>query len=172
MKWYVDGVLLRTLAYADALDGKNFPQTPMMIKMGIWDGGAADESEGTIEWAGGLTDLTEAPFTLYVKNMTIEDYTTSGNEYTYGDMTGDYTSIIISDNSTTSSTTSSVSYSTNSTVGTSSSDNATTTVSDSSSSSISSSASSSSAAASTAHFTQNNGSFLTLLVLGVVYLSL
>jgi beta-glucanase (GH16 family) len=49
IKWYVDGTLVRTLLYADALDGYNFPQTPMLIKLGIWDGGAADESTGTVD---------------------------------------------------------------------------------------------------------------------------
>jgi beta-glucanase (GH16 family) len=34
VKWYVDGGLVRTLLYADALDGQNFPQTPMRIKIG------------------------------------------------------------------------------------------------------------------------------------------
>ncbi|KAF8863685.1 hypothetical protein BDZ45DRAFT_108145 [Acephala macrosclerotiorum] len=63
IKWYVDGSLVRTLLYADALDGKNFPQTPMRIKIGNWVGGAADESTGTVEWAGGYTDLDDAPFT-------------------------------------------------------------------------------------------------------------
>lgn len=144
IKWYVDGSLVRTLLYADALDGKNFPQTPMKIKIGNWVGGGADESTGTVEWAGGYTDLDDAPFTMYVKNLTIEDYTTSGTTYTYGDETGDYTSIIISNstnNSTTSSSTASsgsgTSYATNSTVGTSSSDNSTSTSSSTSSSSSS-----------------------------------
>lgn len=105
----------------------------MRIKIGIWDGGAADEAEGTVEWAGGYTDLSEAPFVMYVKNITIQDYTTSGTTYIYGDETGDYTSIIISgssDNSTTSNSTvtTGTSYSSNSTVGTSSSGNATTTI--------------------------------------------
>ncbi|KAG4423799.1 hypothetical protein IFR04_003095 [Cadophora malorum] len=141
IKWYVDGELLRTLLYADALDGKNFPQTPMKVKMGNWVGGGADSSEGTVEWAGGYTDLDDAPFTMYVKNLTIEDYTTSGSEYSYGDQTGSYTSIVISGDSTSNSTASAssttTSYSTNSSVGTSTSNNATT----SSTSNLSSSAS-------------------------------
>ncbi|PVH74165.1 glycoside hydrolase family 16 protein [Cadophora sp. DSE1049] len=150
IKWYVDGELLRTLLYADALDGKNFPQTPMKVKMGNWVGGGADSSEGTVEWAGGYTDLDDAPFTMYVKNVTIEDYTTSGSEYSYGDQTGSYTSIVINGNSTTNSTTSTsatttTSYSTNSSVGTSTSNNATT----SSTSNVSSSTSSSTSASAT-----------------------
>ncbi|KAH7407504.1 concanavalin A-like lectin/glucanase domain-containing protein [Cadophora sp. MPI-SDFR-AT-0126] len=134
IKWYVDGELLRTLLYADALDGKNFPQTPMKVKMGNWVGGGADSSEGTVEWAGGYTDLDDAPFTMYVKNVTIEDYTTSGSEYTYGDQTGSYTSIVISGNSTSNNTThesttstssATTSNSTKSNVGTLTSNNAT-----------------------------------------------
>ncbi|TVY71292.1 putative glycosidase crf1 [Lachnellula suecica] len=124
VKWYVDGTLVRTLLYADALDGKNFPQTPMKIKMGIWDGGAADESTGTVEWAGGYTDLTNAPFTMYVANITIQDYTTNGTEYTYGDESGDWQSIIISDstsNDTTSDSTGTTTATSNSTSGSGSS---------------------------------------------------
>ncbi|KUJ18132.1 concanavalin A-like lectin/glucanase [Mollisia scopiformis] len=152
VKWYVDGSLVRTLLYADALDGKNFPQTPMRLKIGNWVGGAADEATGTVEWAGGYTDLDDAPFTMYVKNLTIEDYTTSGNTYTYGNETGSYTSIIISNstssNSTTSSSTSTggTSYTANSTVGTSSSDNSTTSTSSASSEKTSSTSSSTSGA--------------------------
>lgn len=46
--WSIDGTTVRTLLYSDAVDGKNFPQTPMVIKMGNWDGGASTENEGTI----------------------------------------------------------------------------------------------------------------------------
>lgn len=103
IKWYVDGTLVRTLLNADALDGKNYPQTPMQIKIGNWVGGGADEAVGTVEWAGGYTDLDDAPFTMYVKNITIEDYTTCATTYSYGDKTGSYESIIIGTNTTSSS---------------------------------------------------------------------
>jgi len=94
--WSIDGTEVRTLLYTDAVDGKNFPQTPMVVKMGNWDGGASSESAGTIEWAGGLTDWTKAPFTMYVKSVTIEDASSGATSYTYGDLTGDYESIDIS----------------------------------------------------------------------------
>jgi beta-glucanase (GH16 family) len=103
IKWYVDNNLVRTLLYADALDGKNFPQTPMQIKIGNWVGGAADEAVGTVEWAGGYTDLDDAPFTMYVKNITIEDYTSCATTYSYGDETGSYESIIVGGDNTISS---------------------------------------------------------------------
>ncbi|TVY45470.1 putative glycosidase [Lachnellula occidentalis] len=131
--WSIDSVLVRTLYYADALDGANYPQTPMRIKLGNWVGGAADESTGTVEWAGGYSDLTEAPFTMYVKNITIEDYTTNGTSYSYGDMTGSYESIIIENNSTSTNT----SYSVGESVGTNSTSNASSTASSSNSSSSS-----------------------------------
>ncbi|TVY54859.1 putative glycosidase crf1 [Lachnellula cervina] len=131
--WSIDSILVRTLHYADALDGANFPQTPMRIKLGNWVGGAADESAGTVEWAGGSSDLTEAPFTMYVRNITIEDYTTNGTSYTYGDKTGSYESIIINNNSTSTNT----SYSVGQNVGSNSSSNASSTLSSSNSSSSS-----------------------------------
>jgi hypothetical protein len=96
-----------------------------------WDGGAANESEGTVEWAGGYTDLNDAPFTMYVKNVTIEDYTTSGMTYSYGDETGSYTSIVVSNNTTETNTT----LSSNSTIATFSGCNSSTSTSASSSSS-------------------------------------
>ena len=53
------------------------------MKIGIWDGGAADEANEAAEWVGGHTDLTnKVPFIIYVKQKTIEDYTTSGTTYT------------------------------------------------------------------------------------------
>jgi beta-glucanase (GH16 family) len=53
IEWYIDTNLVRTLHYADALDGYNFPQTPMNIRLGIWAGGDPSNNKGTIEWAGG-----------------------------------------------------------------------------------------------------------------------
>lgn len=100
-EWYIDGELTRTLNYADALSGENYPQTPMRVKLGIWAGGDSDNSEGTIEWAGGETDYDDAPFTMTVESVKIENFN-PGASYTYGDQTGDWSSIDIeeSDNST------------------------------------------------------------------------
>jgi hypothetical protein len=49
----------------------------MKTCMGNWVGGNPALGQGTIDWAGGLTDLSKAPFTMYVKNLTIQDYTTN-----------------------------------------------------------------------------------------------
>ena len=90
--WLIDGVAQRTLHYADAVGGKNYPQTPMNLRIGIWAGGDPDNSPGTISWAGGKTDYTKAPFTMSVESVKIINYS-PGTEYQYSDMTGDWQSI-------------------------------------------------------------------------------
>jgi hypothetical protein len=39
IEWWMDDKLLRTLKYEEALGGKEYPQTPMTIRMGAWSGG-------------------------------------------------------------------------------------------------------------------------------------
>ncbi|KAI1338869.1 concanavalin A-like lectin/glucanase domain-containing protein [Xylariaceae sp. FL0016] len=143
--WYVDGELKRTLNYADAVDGTNYPQTPMRVKLGVWAGGDSSNSEGTIEWAGGSTNYDDGPFNMYVTKVEITNYNPAST-YTYSDTTGDYSSITLNDaDADTSSDSSSGSSSTSSISDSSSISNATA----SNSTSSNSSASSSSAAGST-----------------------
>ncbi|KAI1434243.1 concanavalin A-like lectin/glucanase domain-containing protein [Xylaria sp. CBS 124048] len=71
--WIIDGTIVRVLNFADAEGGSRFPQTPCQIKLGTWDAGAPSEPQGTIEWAGGLTDFSQAPFTAFYKKVTIQD---------------------------------------------------------------------------------------------------
>jgi beta-glucanase (GH16 family) len=100
VKWEIDGVVVRTLLYTDALalGGQNFPQTPMQVKMGNWVGcadaaAAADPTlKWTCQWAGGPMDLSKAPFVMSVKSVTIQDYGTGG-DYCYSDKSGSYQSI-------------------------------------------------------------------------------
>ncbi|KAJ5370882.1 uncharacterized protein N7496_006974 [Penicillium cataractarum] len=92
IEWILDGEVVRTLEYADALNGENYPQTPMRIKIGIWAGGDPDNGEGTIEWAGGETDYTAGPFSMYVESVKIINYNPA-SAYKYTDKTGAYTSI-------------------------------------------------------------------------------
>lgn len=44
------------------------------------------------EWAGGETDYSQGPFTMYMKSMKVTDYST-GNSYSYSDQTGSWDSI-------------------------------------------------------------------------------
>jgi hypothetical protein len=83
--WSVDGAVVRTLAYNDAQGGTRFPQTPMDIRIGIWAGGDPSNGQGTIDWAGGATDYSQAPFSMYIKSVSItndnpaESYSYNGN---------------------------------------------------------------------------------------------
>lgn len=94
--WMIDGQSVRTLAYADANGGANYPQTPMRVKLGIWAGGDPSNPEGTIQWAGGETNYDEGPFTAYIQSVSITNYNPA-HSYTYGDLTGSYESIQLGD---------------------------------------------------------------------------
>ncbi|KAM0796983.1 concanavalin A-like lectin/glucanase domain-containing protein, partial [Usnea florida] len=50
--WSIDGNVVRNLTAAQA--GNEFPQTPMKVSLGLWDGGdASKQAPGTVQWAGG-----------------------------------------------------------------------------------------------------------------------
>ncbi|EAU39396.1 hypothetical protein ATEG_00750 [Aspergillus terreus NIH2624] len=105
-EWLVDGTVVRTLNYADALNGKNYPQTPMRVRLGMWAGGDPDNSEGTIEWAGGETDYSAAPFKMYIESVSVINYNPA-DEYKYTDKTGSWKSIKASNTTDSSSKTTS-----------------------------------------------------------------
>ncbi|GAB7356743.1 hypothetical protein MBLNU459_g7646t2 [Dothideomycetes sp. NU459] len=88
----IDGSVVRTLNYADANGGTNYPQTPMRLKLGSWAGGASGEPAGTVEWAGGATDFSLAPFSMYVESISVTNYN-PGSAYEYTDKTGSFESI-------------------------------------------------------------------------------
>lgn len=69
--WLIDGTAVRTLKYADADDGYDFPQTPLRIKLGNWCGGCSSEGYWTREWAGGNTTFDDAPYVMYVESVTV-----------------------------------------------------------------------------------------------------
>lgn len=100
--WIVNGAIVRTLKASDAKGGSAFPQTPMEVKLGTWVAGRKDAPDGTVEWAGGYTDFSKAPFNAYYKSVKIVDYaggsgpaTGSVRQYVYGDKTGDWESIVV-----------------------------------------------------------------------------
>lgn len=92
VEWWLDQELVRTLKYEDALDGKNFPQTPSNVRFGIWPAGDSGNSLGTIEWAGGEVDYDKGPYTMVVDRVRVHDFS-SGKEYKYTDNSGDWESI-------------------------------------------------------------------------------
>jgi beta-glucanase (GH16 family) len=98
--WLIDNKPVRTLTCADVSGSSACPETPMEIKLGTWVAGRKDAPEGTVEWAGGLTDFTKAPFNGYYRNIVITDYagksgptSESVKEYVYGDKSGSWESI-------------------------------------------------------------------------------
>ncbi|KAL8904684.1 MAG: hypothetical protein Q9207_003103 [Kuettlingeria erythrocarpa] len=94
IEWFIDGASVRVLKYEEANGGKNFPQSPMQVKLGIWAGGDKENDKDTIKWAGGETDYTKGPYTMGVKSVRVTDFS-KGSEYSYGDMTGSWGSIKI-----------------------------------------------------------------------------
>jgi hypothetical protein len=90
--WLVDGKAVRTLNFADAVDGTNYPQTPMNVRLGSWVAGDPKNSPGTIQWAGGLADFTKGPFNMYVQSVKIVNYNPA-ESYEYGDQSGTWQSI-------------------------------------------------------------------------------
>lgn len=90
--WYIDDTPIRTLAYSDAVGGKNYPQTPMNVRVGIWAGGDPGNDEGTIEWSGGLTDFEKGPYKMVLEKIEVENWSPGGS-YVYGDMSGSWESI-------------------------------------------------------------------------------
>lgn len=90
--WYVDNNIVRILEN-DNWGNKNYPQTPMAVKIGAWAGGDPIlNAPGTVQWAGGLTNFKYAPFILAVRRMKIADYST-GSKYSYRDRSGSWNSI-------------------------------------------------------------------------------
>ncbi|KAK7733415.1 hypothetical protein SLS57_000430 [Botryosphaeria dothidea] len=92
MEWIIDGTTVRTLKYEDALSGKNYPQTPARLSLGVWSAGTKKQNYWTVQWAGGYTDFDDAPFTMYVRNVKIINYNPA-KLYNWTDTTGSFESI-------------------------------------------------------------------------------
>ncbi|TID22126.1 glycoside hydrolase family 16 protein [Venturia nashicola] len=90
--WQIGGKTVRALTAANAA-ANQYPQTPMQIKIGAWAGGDSGNTQGTIGWAGGLTDYSKGPFTMQVKSISVTDYST-GTQYKYSGTTGTWQSIV------------------------------------------------------------------------------
>lgn len=92
LTWIIDDKPVRTLNYGDANGGKNYPQTPSTVRIGIWAGGDPSNNKGTIEWAGGETDYSAVPFTMTVESIKVINYS-PGKEYKWTDKSGSFESI-------------------------------------------------------------------------------
>ncbi|OAP55963.1 hypothetical protein AYL99_10115 [Fonsecaea erecta] len=92
--WSIDGTTVRAMT-PDQAEAGQYPQTPMYVKLGAWAGGDPSNPEGTIQWAGGVTDYSDGPFTMYVKSVHVTDYST-GSQYSYSGTSGTWQSILSS----------------------------------------------------------------------------
>ncbi|KAL9081609.1 MAG: hypothetical protein Q9159_007210 [Coniocarpon cinnabarinum] len=93
IKWLIDGNVVRTFLASDAdTTTHQFPQTPSKLQLGLWDGGDQGENSGTVSWAGGYTDVSKAPFTMYVKSVKITN-ANPAYAYNYTDHSGKWQSI-------------------------------------------------------------------------------
>lgn len=87
--WSIDGKAVRTLQKSSVKnDGQHdYPQSPMRIFLGLWAGGDPSNGANTIQWAGGKTSTSGAPFYYNIEYIKVSDYST-GSEYSYADKTG------------------------------------------------------------------------------------
>ncbi|KAJ1940470.1 putative glycosidase CRH2 [Kickxella alabastrina] len=82
--WLVNGNAFRTVNRADTWDSASntfkYPDSESYVSFSIWDGGSG--AKGTSDWAGGLIQWGNQPFTMAVKSINIDCYY-KGNETTY-----------------------------------------------------------------------------------------
>lgn len=82
--WTVNGRVVRELSRDNP---QGFPSSPMTIKLSLWAGGDPGNEEGTIWWAGGETSYNELPYSMFVRNLQVTDFST-GSLYVYGNSLG------------------------------------------------------------------------------------
>ncbi|WVQ82814.1 hypothetical protein IAT38_004946 [Cryptococcus sp. DSM 104549] len=67
INWSIDGQVVRTVQKSETLsaDGSQykFPSTPSRIQISIWPAGISTSAQGTIDWAGGMIDWSDADYT-------------------------------------------------------------------------------------------------------------
>lgn len=86
IQWWLDDKMVRELVPAQAVGGKNYPQTPMNIRLGMWAGGDIKNNDpGVVKWAGGETNFEDGPFTMMVQQVYAKDYT-QAKEYSWEGM--------------------------------------------------------------------------------------
>ncbi|KAJ1895040.1 putative glycosidase CRH2, partial [Kickxella alabastrina] len=82
--WLINGNAFRTVNRADTWDSASntfkYPDSESYVSFSIWDGGSG--AKGTSDWAGGLIQWDNQPFTMAVKSINIDCYY-KGNETTY-----------------------------------------------------------------------------------------
>jgi len=73
----------------------------MQVKLGSWIAGNPKASPGTIEWAGGLADMSKGPFVAAYRSIKVTDFmggAKAATEYVYTDRSGSWESIKVVNN--------------------------------------------------------------------------
>jgi len=89
IQYIVNGNVVREVPYAAPGE---YPQSPCRVQFGIWCGGCSDRP-GTVQWAGGKPDWSEAPFVMNIQSLRVVDGTQNASSYSYGDHSGLWSSI-------------------------------------------------------------------------------
>lgn len=71
MIWLVDNNVVRRVGRDNP---HGFPTSPQKVYISIWAGGDPENKPGTIQWAGGLTDYEQVPYSMDVRNMLVVNY--------------------------------------------------------------------------------------------------
>ncbi|RDL36583.1 Concanavalin A-like lectin [Venustampulla echinocandica] len=117
--WLIDGqegrVLERKKTFNATTNQYMFPQTPARVQLSLWPGGLPTNGKGTIDWAGGLVDWTNA---VDIKNngyyyatfdwVEISCYdagssslgSNKGTSYTYNNEAGTNNTVVLGDKKT------------------------------------------------------------------------
>ncbi|QIX00139.1 hypothetical protein AMS68_005656 [Peltaster fructicola] len=89
LQYILDNNVVREIPYAAS---GSYPQTPMKMSFGMWSAGDSP-SNGTVEWAGGVTDWSAGPYVMTVQSIKMVDYSSNATTYTYSGHSGDWSSI-------------------------------------------------------------------------------
>lgn len=78
LRWSIDGTVVRTLYRKNTYNSHDklyhYPSSPMRLQLSIWGAGDGTFQQGTVDWAGGLIDWSQAHnarFVNMVKSVTI-----------------------------------------------------------------------------------------------------
>ncbi|OKL56553.1 putative glycosidase crf2 [Talaromyces atroroseus] len=106
--WYLDGESIRVLnrneTYNSTTNQYEYPQTPARLELSLWPGGASNQGEGTITWAGGpinwdSQDMQDPGYYYAIfRNISITCYDPPSGANIQGNNSYIYTSYTVTNN--------------------------------------------------------------------------
>ncbi|KAF2773812.1 hypothetical protein EJ03DRAFT_370678 [Teratosphaeria nubilosa] len=93
IQWILNGTVIRTQLASDCDTGNHqYPQTPARYHIGVWDAGNPTSPWYTAQWAGGYTETSSFPSSMYLKSIYIQPWKSCAY-YKYSDTTGSSDSV-------------------------------------------------------------------------------